>query len=110
MNILSRGKYIRSSTQKLRLIANLIRGKNVIIAYNILSFINKKSAFLIKKVLKSAISNALHNFGINKDILKISKIYIDNASFLKRINPRAKGRVNYILKRSSHITIIVSDK
>ncbi len=109
MNIFSKGKYIKSSAQKLRLVANLIRGKNVIVALNILSFLNKKASFLIKKVLLSAISNACYNNNYDKSIFKISSIYIDNANIIKRIFPRAKGRVNYILKRKSHITICISD-
>ncbi len=101
--------YVRSSTQKLRLVANLIRNKNVDYALNILKFTSKKAAFLISKVLKSALFNALHNNNVNRGILKVSKIYIDGATLIKRIMPRAKGRVNYIFKRTSHITIFVSD-
>ncbi len=108
MNILSRGCYIKSSCRKLRLVSNLIRGKNVIYALNILNFTNKKASILIKKVLLSGIANAYHNYGINKNFLVISKIYIDHASFSKRIIARAKGRVNYILKKTSHITIYLS--
>ncbi len=105
MNILSKGCYIKSSCRKLRLVANLIRKKNVNIALNILNFINKKASFLIKKILLSAIYNAKNNYGLNKNLLIISKIYIDHASSSKRVIPRAKGRLNYILKKTSHITI-----
>ncbi len=108
MNILSKGCYIKSSCRKLRLVSNLIRGKNVIYALNILNFTNKKASLLIKKVLLSGISNAYNNYGIDKKFLIISRIYIDHASFSKRIFPRAKGRVNYILKKTSHITIYLS--
>ncbi len=108
MNILSIGRYLKSSCRKLRLVSNLIRGKNVNIALNILDFTNKKASLLIKKVLLSAISNAYNNYGINKDFLIISKIYVDHAHSSKRIIPRAKGRLNYILKKTSHLTIYLS--
>ncbi len=108
IEVFSKLKYVRSSSTKIRLVANLVRGKNVNLALNILSFINKKSAFLIKKVLNSAIYNAVNNNKLNINLLKISKIYIDNGSYMKRIFHRAKGRVNYILKRTSHITLYVS--
>ncbi len=109
MEFFAKYRYVRSSAQKLRLVADLIRGKNVDFALNILKFTNKKASLLISKVLKSALFNALHNKDIDRNNLKISKIYIDGASMIKRIMPRAKGRVNYILKRTSHITIFVSD-
>ncbi len=109
MEVFAKYCYVKSSVRKLKLVADLIRGKNANLALNILHFVNKKAAFLIKKVLNSAIFNAINNKGINRDILKISKIYINNASLVKRIIPRAKGRANYISKRTSHIIIFVSD-
>lgn len=105
----ARYKYARSSSQKLRLVANLIRGKKVSKALDILEYTNKKSAFLIKKTLESAIANAEHNDGADIDILKITKIFVDDGPSTKRIFPRAKGRADRILKRTSHITIVVSD-
>ncbi len=108
MNILSKGCYIKSSCRKLRLVSNLIRGKDVIYALNILNFTNKKASLLIKKVLLSGIHNAYNNYGIDKKFLIISKIYVDHASSSKRIIPRAKGRLNYILRKTSHITICLS--
>ncbi len=109
MEIYAKLKYVRSSSTKVRLVANLIKGKNVSVALNILSFVKKKAAFLIKKVLNSAIYNAINNNNLNINDLIISKIYVDNGSLIKRIFPRAKGRVNYIFKRTSHITIFVSN-
>ncbi|XBC39678.1 MAG: 50S ribosomal protein L22 [Buchnera aphidicola (Chaetogeoica yunlongensis)] len=100
----------RSSAQKLRLIANLIRGKQVERALNILIFVNKKSALLVKKVLESAIANAEHNNGSDIDNLIIKRILIDVGPTMKRMMPRAKGRSDRILKRTSHITVVVSDK
>ncbi|VFP83819.1 50S ribosomal protein L22 [Buchnera aphidicola] len=109
MNILAKYNQIRSSAQKIRLVADIVRGKNVLLALRILSNVNKKSAFLIKKLLQSAISNAEHNYGCDSKILIISKIFVDSGSSLKRMMPRAKGRADRILKRTSHMTIILSD-
>jgi len=90
------------------LVADQIRNKPVEEALNILSFSNKGAAKLVKKVLNSAISNAEHNDGLDIDELKVSSVYIDAGSTMKRIRPRAKGRANRILKRTSHITVGVS--
>ncbi|CAL4323423.1 50S ribosomal protein L22 [Buchnera aphidicola] len=110
MEIIAKCKKIRSSPQKIRVIANFIRGKNIKKAFQILSFNAKKSSFLLKKVLFSAISNAEHNYGIDLEKLKIKKIFIDNGPTLKRTMPRAKGKSDKILKRTSHITVILSEK
>lgn len=109
METIARCRYIRTSVQKLRLVINMIRGKKVSNALNILNYINKKSAFFIKKTLESAISNAEHNDGSNIDNLKIIKVFADTGPSMKRIMPRAKGRSDRIVKRTSHLTIIVSD-
>ncbi|CAL4323997.1 50S ribosomal protein L22 [Buchnera aphidicola (Periphyllus testudinaceus)] len=109
MNIVAKYKKARSSAQKLRLVADLIRGKKVDKALDILNFSNKKASFLIKKVLESAISNAENNKGLDIDLLKISQILIDEGPTMKRMMPRAKGKADQILKRTSHITIVVSD-
>ena len=101
-------KYAKGSAFKVRFIADQIRQKSVEDALNILSFSNKGAAKLVKKVLNSAISNAEHNNGIDIDELKVSSVYIDEGSTMKRIRPRAKGRANRILKRTSHITVGVS--
>lgn len=101
-------KYAKTSAFKARLVANQIRLKSVEEALNILSFSNKKAAVLVKKVLNSAISNAEHNDGLDIDELFVTSIYIDEGSTMKRIRPRAKGRANRILKRTSHITVGVS--
>ena len=85
------------------------RGENISNAIEILNFSNKKSSNLIKKVLESAIANSEHNQGVDIDKLILSKIFIDEGPRMKRIMPRAKGRANHILKRSSHITVIVTD-
>ncbi len=101
-------KYAKISAFKARLVVNQVRLKSVEEALNILSFSNKKAAILVKKVLNSAISNAEHNDGLDIDELFVTSIYIDEGSTMKRIRPRAKGRANRILKRTSHITVGVS--
>ena len=97
------------SPQKVRLVANQVRGMKVDKALNLLSFSNKKAAGLIKKVLDSAIANAENNEGADVDELKIATIFVDEGPMLKRMKPRAKGRSNRILKRTSHIIVKVSD-
>ena len=97
------------SAQKVRLVADQIRGKYIEEALDILKFSQKKSARVIKKVLESAIANAEYNEGADIDELKVSTIYVDEGVTLKRLMPRAKGRADRILKRSCHITVKVSD-
>ncbi|WP_422667405.1 50S ribosomal protein L22 [Buchnera aphidicola] len=109
METIAQHRQARSSAQKVRLIADLIRGKKVPKALNILNYVNKKAALLVKKVLESAIANAEHNDGVDIDQLKIKKIFVDEGTTMKRMMPRAKGRADRILKRTSHITVIVSD-
>ena len=102
-------RYCRVSPQKARLIANLVRGSHVENAINSLKFMPQKSAAIIKKVLESAVANARQNDSIDIDTLFVKKIFVDGGPMLKRIMPRAMGRANRILKRSSHITIIVDE-
>ncbi|MDH5326093.1 MAG: 50S ribosomal protein L22 [Gammaproteobacteria bacterium] len=97
------------SPQKCRLVADQVRGKSVEKALQILAFSPKKAAFIVKKVLESAIANAEHNDGADIDELKVSAITVDEGRTMKRMHARAKGRGNRILKRSSHITVTVSD-
>lgn len=99
-----------ASPQKMRLVANEIRGMAVDKAVEQLSFIRKKGAKLIKKLLESAIANAEHNEGADIDELKVAAIMVDEATSLKRFQARAKGRGNRIVKRRCHIKIVVSDE
>ncbi|MCF6262935.1 MAG: 50S ribosomal protein L22 [Xanthomonadales bacterium] len=99
----------RISPQKVRLVADQIRGMPVEKAELLLKFSTKKAAQIIKKVLLSAVSNAEHNEGADIDELKISTIFVDAGPILKRGRARAKGRGTQILKRTSHITVIVAD-
>ena len=109
MEVSARLKGARLSPQKARLVADQIRGKAVEEALLVLSYSPKKGAAIIKKVLNSAIANAEHNEGADVDELKVSTIYVDAGTTMKRIMPRAKGRADRILKRSCHITITVAD-
>ncbi|WP_223670958.1 50S ribosomal protein L22 [Kangiella shandongensis] len=97
------------SAQKMRLVADQVRGLPVEKALNTLEFSPKKAARIIKKVLESAIANAEHNEGADIDELKVSTIFVDEAATAKRMRPRAKGRGDRILKRNSHVTVKVSD-
>jgi large subunit ribosomal protein L22 len=99
----------RLSAQKGRLVADLIRGKPVDQAINILAYTPKKGAAIIKKVLESAIANAEHNDGADIDALKVKIIHVERAMFLKRFQARAKGRGNRVTKQTCHIFITVGD-
>jgi large subunit ribosomal protein L22 len=110
METISKLNNARVCAQKCRLVADQIRGLNVAKAIDVLTFSEKKAARLLKKVLESAIANAEHNDGADVDDLHVSSIQINEGPVLKRIKPRAKGRANRILKRTSHITINVSER
>ncbi|MDF2153160.1 50S ribosomal protein L22 [Vibrio sp. CAU 1672] len=110
MEAIAKHNFARISPQKARLVADQIRGKSVDQALEILTFSNKKAADLVKKVLESAIANAEHNEGADIDDLSVAKIFVDEGPIMKRIMPRAKGRADRILKRSSHITVVVADR
>ena len=99
----------RISAQKGRLVADMIRGKPVDQAMNILAFTPKKGATLIRKLLESAIANAEHNDGADIDELKVRTICVDKADNLRRFTARAKGRGNVILKQTCHIHVTVGD-
>jgi large subunit ribosomal protein L22 len=99
----------RLSADKGRLVANMIRGKNVSQALNILMFTPKKAAGVIRKCLESAIANAEHNEGMDVDQLKIKSIYVEQGAILKRFSARAKGRGNSICKPTAHIYITVGN-
>ena len=100
---------IRISPQKARLVADLIRGKDVETAINTLRFMPKKGARIIRKVVESALANAGQNESIDVDTLYVKTIFVDGGPTLKRIQPRSMGRANRILKRSSHITVVLDE-
>jgi large subunit ribosomal protein L22 len=100
---------VRLSVDKGRLVADLIRGKKVDQALNILNFTQKKAAGIVKKVLESAIANAEHNDGADIDELKVKTIYVERGASLKRFAARAKGRGNRIVKPTCHVYVTVGN-
>jgi large subunit ribosomal protein L22 len=110
MEVAAKLRNTRMSAQKARLIADQIRGMHVEKALDILAFSNKKAATVMKKVLESAIANAEHNQGADIDELRVSTVFVDEGTTLKRIKPRAKGRADRIFKRTCHITVKVADE
>lgn len=107
MKVKAQSKYVRASDRKVRYVAELIKGKPVKEATVILSFLPHYGARLLEKVLKSAVSNAKHNYKLVDDKLFISQVMVDRATPYKRFHPRARGSAFPILKRQSHITIFV---
>ena len=109
MRVIAQAKTLRISPQKARLIADQVRGQPVENALNILAYSPQKAAALVSKVLESAIANAEHNEAADVDELKVGEIRVDEGVTMKRMRPRARGRGNRILKRTSHVTIAVTD-
>jgi large subunit ribosomal protein L22 len=103
-------KYIRMSPQKVRLVVDLIRGKKVQEARNILLYTRKYSAGIISKVLKSAVANAAQNPNIDENTLYVKEIFVDQGPSLKRWRARAQGRAAGIKKRTSHITVVLDER
>ncbi|NIN36412.1 MAG: 50S ribosomal protein L22 [Gammaproteobacteria bacterium] len=102
-------KFSHLAPQKMRLVADQIRGLPVDKALNLLSFSNKKAATVLKKLLESAIANAEHNDGADIDALTVKTICVDQGPAIKRLRPRARGRADRILKRTSHVTVTVAE-
>ena len=109
MQVKAQLKRANISAQKVRLVADQIRGMEVEKAEQLLAFSPKKAARLMKKVLLSAVSNAEHNEGADIDELRVSAVFVDEGPTLKRGRARAKGRGTQILKRTSHITVELAD-
>lgn len=110
MEVKAVAKYIRISPQKARLVADVIRGMDAGEALTTLKFMPKKGAAILRKVLESAVANADQNDTVDVDTLYVKRILIDGGPMLKRFSPRAQGRANRILKRSSHITVVVDER
>lgn len=102
-------KYIRVSPQKTRLVADVIRGMKADTAVTTLRFMPKKAARILRKVLESAVANADQRDSVDVDTLYVKEITVDGGPMLKRFSPRAQGRATRILKRTSHITVIVDE-
>lgn len=103
-------KGLRIPPRKARLVIDLIRGKSVIEADKILANINKEAARLIRKVLTSAVANAENNLNLDKTKLIVKEAYVNEGQTLKRMKFGSRGHVDPIKKRTSHITVIVSEK
>ncbi|PAV27897.1 50S ribosomal protein L22 [Virgibacillus profundi] len=103
-------KSVRIAPRKVRLVVDLIRGKNVGEAVAILNHTQRGASPVIEKVLKSAIANAEHNYEMDPDNLVISEAFVNEGATLKRFRPRAQGRASKINKRTSHITVVVTEK
>jgi large subunit ribosomal protein L22 len=110
MQVKTKSKYLRISPKKMRLVTKLIQGMEAEKALSYLDFVPQKAGGYIKKTLKSAISNAEHNFDLEKDNLLIKEIFVNEGATLKRWRPRAFGRAGQIRKRSSHLEIILEEK
>ena len=103
-------RHIRMSPQKVRRVLDTIRGKPVSEALSILRFLPHKATVPVAKVIRSASANAENNFSLDPDELVVLRAYADDSRTLKRYRPRARGRANQILKRSSHVTVVVSER
>ncbi|HFL8824196.1 MAG TPA: 50S ribosomal protein L22 [Candidatus Azoamicus sp. OHIO1] len=103
-------KNARISQRKVRFVVDRIRGISVERAIDFLNFSNKKASFILKKLLRSAVANAEHNYGLDIDELFVHCVYVNKATMLKRFKPRAKGRSNRIVKRSCHIFIGIKER
>ncbi|GKU84951.1 MULTISPECIES: 50S ribosomal protein L22 [Bacillaceae] len=101
---------VRIAPRKARLVVDLIRGKQVGEAVSILKLTPKAASPIVEKVLKSAIANAEHNYEMDINNLVVEQAYVNEGPTLKRFRPRAMGRASQINKRTSHITIVVSEK
>jgi len=105
----AKAKYVRQSPYKVRRVLDLVRGMPVEDARDVLTFTNRRAADTIRKVIDSAVANAEHNYALDADELFVDEAFADEGPTLKRWRPRARGRATRINKRTSHITIIVSD-
>ena len=110
MEIKAQAKTVRIAPRKVRLVIDLIRGKDVHEAAAILKFTNRGASDAVAKVLKSAVANATHNNGMDESKLYVKACYVDEGMTLKRFMPRAKGSAAQILKRTSHITVVVEER
>ncbi|MGC9337447.1 MAG: 50S ribosomal protein L22 [Candidatus Cloacimonadia bacterium] len=111
MEAIARIKYQRGSAKKVRLVADLIRGKNVLEAKQILAFSRRKAGRILMKVINAAIANAANKARkIEPDKLVVSRIFVDEGPTLKRYRPRAMGRADLLRRRTFHVTMAVSDE
>jgi len=110
MQVQAHLRYASISSQKARLVADMVRGKSIDKALDVLTYTPKKAATMIQKLILSAIANAENNFGLDIDDLFVAKIQVNEGPTLKRMQARAKGRGNRILKKMSHISVELAEK
>ncbi len=110
MEVKAVSKYVRVSPRKARVVVDLVRGKSVEQAREILAFTNRGIAETVEKTLNSAVANAEHNNHLNAASLVVKRAFVDEGPTLKRIRPRAKGSASRVNKRTSNITIIVAPR
>ncbi len=103
-------KYVRVSPRKARIVVDKIRGKEVVDALDILRFNERAISEVVSKVVASAAANAEHKYGVRPENLVVKAAYVDEGPTMKRYRPRAKGSASPIMKRTSHITIIVATR
>jgi large subunit ribosomal protein L22 len=102
--------YARVGAQKARLVADMVRGKDVNQAVKTLTFLNKKSALMIKKLIESAVANADYKKVMDVDNLYVKAIWVDQGPVLKRFRPRAQGRAFGVRKKTSHINVVLEER
>ena len=110
MEVKAVAKYMRISPQKVRMLADAVKGKQVEAALDTLKFMPQKAAAVVEKIMRSAVANADQRPDIDVDALVVRNVFADPGPMLKRIRPRARGRASRILKRTSHITVILAEK
>lgn len=103
-------KWIRTAPRKLRLVADMVRGKKASEAVTLLDFTNKRAARTLNKVIKSAIANAENNHELDTNKLVVSQLYVDQGPMFKRYLPKSRGRATPVLKYGSHITVVVRQR
>jgi len=110
MEVKAVAKYMRISPQKVRMLADAVKGKPVEAALDALKFMPQKAAGVVEKIMRSAVANADQRPDVDVDALVVRNVLADPGPMLKRIRPRARGRATRILKRTSHITVILAEK
>ncbi|MEW6243215.1 MAG: 50S ribosomal protein L22 [Bacillota bacterium] len=103
-------RYVAIAPRKVRIVMDLIRGKSVKEALAILKYVPKRASTVVSKVITSAAANAEHNFDMDSDNLYVAEAFVDQGPTMKRWHPRQRGRAFPILKRSSHITVVVRER
>jgi large subunit ribosomal protein L22 len=110
MEVKAVAKYMRISPQKVRMLADAVKGKPVEAALDTLKFMPQKAAGVVEKIMRSAVASADQRPDIDVDALVVRNVLADSGPMLKRIRPRARGRATRILKRTAHITVILAEK